>query len=175
MLALENISLKLKVKNFTLNNVNEVKVQWSNIEDVLVQTVDWLVGYGYSRDTLSSQNTVLRSAYYIFNGGNKKSKDDWRRYLSHTLIKNLYSSRNDQFLEDFRKELKNNKSFNFDEWLSQSFTGDQKFSVTAEDIEENLEYKKCRNSFVVLAALHNFKHSQISIDLDHLHPFASFY
>lgn len=106
MLALENIPLKLKVKNFTLNNVNEVKVQWSSIEDALVQTVDWLVEYGYSGNTLSSKNAVIPIAYYIFNGGNKKSKDDWRRYFSHALIKNLYSSGNDQFLEDLRRELK---------------------------------------------------------------------
>lgn len=77
MLALENILLKLKAKNLILSNVNEVKVQWSNIEDALVQTVDWLAKYNYSRDALSYQNAVLPIVYYIFNGGNKKSKDDW--------------------------------------------------------------------------------------------------
>ena len=174
MLALENVPLKLEVKNFTLKNVNEVKIKWDRIEDALLQTIDWLVDYGYSRDTLSSQNAVLPIAYYIFNGGNKKSKDDWRRYLSHALIKNLYSSRNDQFLEDLRRELKNNKAFQFDEWLSQSFTSGKKFAVTDEDIEEMLEYRKGRNAFVVLAMLYNFKHSQMNIDLDHVHPYSGF-
>lgn len=174
MLALVNVPLKLEVKNFTFENVNAVKIMWDKIESSLSETIDWLVQYGYSRDTLSSQNAILPIAFYIFNDGDKKKKDEWRRYLSHALIKNLYSSRNDSFLEELRKELKGKKTFQFDEWLSKTFTGDKKFEVTKENIEEMLEYKKGRNAFVVLSMLYNFQHNQINIDLDHLHPASGF-
>jgi hypothetical protein len=174
MLALDNTPLKLEVKNFTQENVLSVKNNWEKIETSLNAAIDWLVEFGYSRDTLSSQNAVLPIALFIFNGGDKRNKNEWRRYLSHALIKNLFGSHNDRFLDELRKELKNKKSFNFDDWLDKSFTSDKKFAINDDDIENMLETKKGRGAFVVLSFLYNFQHNQIGIDLDHIHPDSSF-
>jgi hypothetical protein len=174
MLALDNTPLKLEVKNFTKENVLSVKNNWEKIETSLKTAIDWLVEFGYSRDTLSSQNAVLPIALFIFNGGDQRNKNEWRRYLSHALIKNLFSSHNERFLDELRKELKNKKSFNFDDWLDKSFTSDKKFAINDDDIENMLETKKGRGAFVVLSFLYNFQHNQISIDLDHIHPDSSF-
>jgi uncharacterized protein with ParB-like and HNH nuclease domain len=174
MLALDNTPLRLEVKNLTQENVLSVKNNWEKIETSLNTTIDWLVEFGYSRDTLSSQNAVLPIALFIFNGGDKRNKNEWRRYLSHALIKNLFSSHNDRFLDELRKELKNKKSFNFDDWLDKSFISDKKFAINDDDIENMLETKKGRGAFVVLSFLYNFQHNQIGIDLDHIHPDSSF-
>jgi Protein of unknown function DUF262 len=173
MLALD-IPMKLEVKNFTATRVLNVQEKWENIEKALIKMADWLKEFGYSRDTLTSQNAVLPIAYYLYNGGNENCKNDWRKYIAHALIKNIFSSHNDRLLEELRTELKNKKTFSFDEWLGKKFVGDKTFLITEEEVDDMLEYKKGRSAYIVLSYLYSYKYNEMSIDLDHIHPASGF-
>lgn len=174
MLVLD-IPMKLEIKNFTEKNVSNVEKNWDKIKIALLTTVSWLKEFGYSRDTLTSQNAVLPIAYYVFNGGNDKKKDEWRQYLAHALIKNIFSSQNDRLLEELRTELKDKiKVFQFKIWLEKKFVSNKSFVITEEDIEELLQYKKGRHAYIILSYLYSYKFNQLSIHLDHIHPVSAF-
>lgn len=174
MLVLD-IPMKLEIKNFTAKNVSHVENRWDEIKTALLTTASWLKEFGYSRDTLTSQNAVLPIAYFIFNKGSDKKKDEWRQYLTHALIKNVFSSQNDRLLEELRTELKNNiQNFQFKDWIVKKFVSNKSFAITEEEIEELLTYKKGRHAYIILSYLYSYKFNQLSIHLDHIHPASGF-
>jgi flagellin-specific chaperone FliS len=174
MLVLD-IPMKLEIKNFTAKNVSNVENKWDEIKTALLTTVSWLKEFGYSRDTLTSQNAVLPIAFFIFYKGSDKKKDEWRQYLTHALIKNVFSSQNDRLLEELRTELKSNiQNFQFKNWIVKKFASNKSFAITEEDIEELLTYKKGRHAYIILSYLYSYKFNQLSIHLDHIHPASGF-
>ncbi|WP_066347034.1 DUF262 domain-containing protein [Aliarcobacter cryaerophilus] len=174
MLVLD-IPMKLEIKNFTEHNVSNVEKNWDKIKTALIKTVSWLKEFGYSRDTLTSQNAVLPIAYYLFYGGSEKKKEEWRQYLAHALIKNVFSSQNDTLLEELRTELKDKvQFFKFKNWLEKKFVSNKSFVVTEEEIDELLQYKRGRHAYIILSYLYSYKFNQLSIHLDHIHPVSAF-
>ena len=140
---------------------------------------------------LTSQNATILIAYYLYKGGDQSpnSKANMRKYLLHALLKQIFSSSQDQLItvqrNAFRQEIKSEsgdisyiasyKAFSFDEVLKIDLPQQKSLKVTEEDIERFLQYKKGASSFFVLSLLYpQLRYNEVVFHQDHIHPESSF-
>ncbi|GAH15675.1 unnamed protein product, partial [marine sediment metagenome] len=65
-------TVAFRIYNFNRNNMLKIEQLWSKIKEALTITVRLLTTWGYSRDTLVSNNAIIPLAYYILRKGNPK-------------------------------------------------------------------------------------------------------
>lgn len=67
-LVLTDTSVLFKVKSFKSENVQKIKDDWKKLVTAITQTVDLLVEFGFNGTLLTSQNSIIIIAYYIYKG-----------------------------------------------------------------------------------------------------------
>ena len=187
-LVLSDLPVLFKVNSFKSKNVQLVKDNWENIKIALTKTVDLLKHFGFSGSLLTSQNAVIVIAYHFMKGGNdnEESKENIRKYLLHSLLRNVYGGQGDQVIGSFRNGLRKSVvnedsktktyelkqlTFPFNELLNLKLPANKTLKINTEDIEEFMDYKKGVNSFFILSLLYpNIKFTQVHFDQDHIHP-----
>ena len=183
-LVLTDCPVIFKVKSFKTENVQEIKNNWSRIKDALEKTVILLFDFGFDGHTLPSQNAIIPIAYYIYYGGilDQSTKAEIQKYLVRALLKNIFSGQGDTVLANIRNQLRvkddgpntyklKNTRFSFSDISRTKLPATKSFSITDEDIDEILEYKKGINSYIVLSMLYpNLRYNQTSFHMDHIHP-----
>ena len=186
-LVLTDSPVLFKVGNFKQENISKIKDEWNNIKDAINKTVDLLVEFGFSGETITSQNAIIPIAYYFIKGGqiNKEIKSEIKQFLIHGFIKQVYGGQGDRVLSNIREglrekdnndsyQLKNSK-FSFDDILAIRLPGNKSFKITEDDLEEILDYKKGAYSFMVLTLLYpHLRYDQVKFHQDHLHPHGLF-
>jgi len=185
-LVLTDSPVLFKVGNFKQENISKIKNEWNKIKDAIKKTIDLLAKFGFSGETITSQNAIIPIAYYFIKGGqiNPAIEEEIKQFLIHGFIKQVYGGQGDRVLSNIRDglrleendnyKLKNNK-FSFDDILSIRLPGNKSFKITNDDIDEILDYKKGAYSFMVLTLLYpHFKYDQIKFHQDHLHPHGIF-
>ena len=186
-LVLTDSPVLFKVGNFKQENISKMKDEWNNIKDAINKTVDLLVEFGFSGETITSQNAIIPIAYYFIKGGqiNKEIKSEIKQFLIHGFIKQVYGGQGDRVLSNIREglrekdnndsyQLKNSK-FSFDDILAIRLPGNKSFKITEDDLEEILDYKKGAYSFMVLTLLYpHLRYDQVKFHQDHLHPHGLF-
>src|SRR5690606_33848748 len=127
-------------------------------------------------------------AYYLYKGGkvNTTTKQELRKLIVHSLLKQVYSGQADTALRGLRNGLRvksddgegyilKNDSFDFSEYKQTKLSGGKQLAIDAEDIENFLEYKKGAFTFLLLSMLYpDLKLDQISFHQDHMHPHSKF-
>lgn len=189
-LVLTDCAVLFKVNSFKTDNVVKIKDQWENVKSAISRTIDLLVEFGYNGRVLTSQNAVIVIAYYLVKGGhvNDDTKPEMRKYLQHSLLKNVYGGQGDQVIARFRDVLRvesesegkkhytlSDKHFSFDKISSAKLPASKSLKITREDIDEFMDYKKGANAFFVLSFLYpQLKFNQINFHQDHIHPDSGF-
>lgn len=185
-LVLTDCPVLFKVNNFKKDNIKKIKCNWNCIKDSIKKTVDLLVEFGFNQENLTSKNSIIPIAYYIFKGGylENDDKENIKIYLITTLLKQTYGGKGDQVLDSIRnlmrKEVDGNyilkdKKFSINVLMSHKLPADKTLTFTREDIEELFEYKKSPYTFMILSLLYpNLKFSQVKFHQDHLHPASAF-
>lgn len=180
-LMLTDCPILFKVQTFKKENINKIKCNWLKISEALLHVVDILVEFGFSDETLTSYNSTLPIAYYIYQGGNinEIDKENMRKYLIISMLNGIFGSHGDAILREFRKAYKEKNQYNsFDiEWIRKlKFSGDKSYSLTKEDIEEIFEDNtKNAYTFMILSLLYpHLKLNQVKFHQDHIHPYAGF-
>lgn len=186
-LVLTDRPVLFKVGNFKQENIRKIKDEWNNIKNAINKTVDLLVEFGFSGETITSQNAIIPIAYYFIKGGqiNKEIKNEIRQFLIHGFIKQVYGGQGDSVLSNIREGLREKNDndtfklkslkFSFDDILEIKLPGNKSFKITNDDLEEILYYKKGAYSFMVLTLLYpHLKYDQIKFHQDHLHPHSLF-
>ncbi|WP_094227527.1 DUF262 domain-containing protein [Methanolobus psychrotolerans] len=180
-----------KVNSFKYENVEKIRTEWPNIASAIEKTVDLLVEFGFNGSILSSQNATIILAYFIYKGGNlsKESKEGMRMYLIHALLNGIYGGSQDQLITElrkaFREEIKSDTGrtvyqrrytiFSFEEVLKIKLPQQMSLTVTEEDIERFLQYRKGAASFWVLSLLYpQLRYNEVVFHQDHIHPAAKF-
>lgn len=182
-LVLTDSQVLFKVENFKQENIKKIKNNWSKIENAINETVDLLVEFGFSSNTITSQNAVIPIAYYILKKGilNKDTKKDIKYFLIHSLLKKIYGSQGDTILGKMRDILRTQKGgnkyilkkdkFDINEFLKKNITNEKSLKITEDDFNEILDYKKGAYTFMILSLLYpNIKFDKIKFHQDHLHP-----
>ncbi len=181
-LVLTDSPVLFKVRSFKKENIEKIRAQWKNIKLAISKTVDMLVEFGFSGENLTSQNAIIPITYYFFKGGvdNQSSKAAIRKYLVHSLLKQIYGSQGDQALTNIRECLRreNGKEFSlrknifkFEQVANVNLSGNKSLKITQEDLDEIIEYKKGPYTFMVLSLLYpHLKFNQVDFHQDHIHP-----
>lgn len=184
-LVLTDCPVLFKVHSFKRENILKVKREWPNIKNAIERMVDLIAEFGFNGDNLTSQNALIPIAYFIIKGGDiSNSKNELRKYLIHSLLKQVYGGQGDQVLTNIRDELRDKQGnnyilksvkFSFSSLLNIKLPGTKSLAINKDDIEDILEYKKGAYTFMVLSLLYpNLKLGQIKFHQDHIHPASLF-
>lgn len=185
-LFLLDIPFKFNVSSFRKENVEKIEEQWEIIKDSILQTIDLLVEFGFSSDRMTTHNIVIPIIYYIFKGGeiDSSSKENIRRYLIQGMLKQVFGAGGDGVLSSLRDNMRvkqeNNyllksTEFLFSDFEKMKISGERKFKMSKDDIENILDNKKGTYTFLVLSMLYpNIKLNQIQFHQDHLFPRSKF-
>jgi Protein of unknown function DUF262 len=190
-LFLSDLPVAYRVNSFQSNNVQKIQESWSKISDSIDKTINLLLEFGFNSSLLTSQNSTIIIAYYIYKDGllDNNSKSNIRKYLIHAMLKNIYGSSQEALLsrlrEEFREEQTSedgqktyslkSKNFNFNTLAQLDLPNRRSLSVTNADLDQFLTYKKGYQSFLILSLLYpNLKYQQVQFHQDHIHPAANF-
>lgn len=184
-LVLTDCPVLFKVDNFKKENIDKIRKSWKHIKSAVAKVVDLLVAFGFSGETLTSQNAIIPIAYHFIKGGSDKdSRPDIKRYLIHVLLKQTFGGQGDQVLSNLREALRKKKDkdfilandqFSFASLEKNKLPSNRSMKISDEDIQEILAYRKSAYSFIVLSFLYpQLKFGQVEFHQDHIHPASQF-
>ncbi len=189
-LVLTDAPVLYKVNSFKSENVQKIKNEWDNIAKAILKTVDLLVEFGFNKDLLTSLNSTIIIAYYIYKGGlvvQDRTKLDIKKYLIHALLKGIYGSSQDQLISILRNSLRTksehdqsvfklkNNEFSFDELLCIKLPSSKSLQVSEVELDEILSSNKGASTFFVLSLLYpDLRYKEVHFHQDHIHPASKF-
>lgn len=187
-LFLVDAPMNFKVQTFNSTNINKIKDNWDQIRKVLIDAAAMLREFGFNKKRLSSNYAATPLAYYLYKGGkvDPTTKQELRKLIVHSLLKQVYSGQADTALSGLRDGLRTKSDdgdtyilkaikFDFSEYKNTRMSGGKKLTIDTTDIENFLEYKKGAFSFLLLSTLYpDLKLDQISFHQDHMHPHSKF-
>lgn len=174
--------ITFKVDNFNRNNMLKIEEEWDAIASSLRGAVMLVSAFGYSRETLTANYSIIPIAYYLKMKGLPKNFDVARQYsedrksihrwLILALVKRVFGGAPDSIIRPMREVLgKNSNKFPLDKVI-EKFKGTNKSIVTTEDdIENMLCYQYGQGyTFSTLALLYPSFDFRNKFHIDHIHP-----
>lgn len=114
-LVLSDVDVAFRVKNFTKANMVKIERDWDTISSAIRTAVELVDSFGFSDETLMSNNAVIPLAYYLKKIGEDRSFVTHSRYLSDrkiirnwftlALLKRLFSGQSDSVLRVIRSAI----------------------------------------------------------------------
>lgn len=187
-LFLVDAPMNFKVQTFNPTNISKIKDNWDQIRKALIEAAALLREFGFNKKRLSSNYATTPLAYYLYKGGkvNVRTKQELRKLIVHSLLKQVYSGQADTALSSLRDGLRiksgmgdtyilKDNEFDFSKYKHIKMSGGKKLTIDSDDIENFLEYKKGAFTFLLLSMLYpDLKLDQISFHQDHMHPYSRF-
>src|SRR5690554_5387540 len=144
--------IAFKVDNFNKANMLKIENNWEQITNSIRIAAGLVSSFGYSRETLTSNNALIPIAYflmqidakdnYITSNKNLEEKSKIKKWLVLTLIKRAFSGQPDNVLRPIRKILQENtNSFPIDK-IVDNFKGTNKSLIFSDEGIDNLLYYK---------------------------------
>jgi uncharacterized protein with ParB-like and HNH nuclease domain len=178
--------IAFKVDNFNKANMLRIEKSWDEISKALRNAVLLISAFGYSRETLTSNNAVIPIAYHLLQKGLPNNFDQASKYstdrkriqhwLTSSLLKRVFGGQPDSVLRPIRDVLKG-KSEEFPlTAIRNKFKGTTKsLTFTKEDIDSLLENRYGQGyAFSVLAILYPTLDFRNTFHIDHIHPRSQF-
>lgn len=197
-LTLSDADVRFKVKNFTGDQVAKIEQEWDDIKICMLEVFRLIRSFGLNDAALRAKNAAIPIAYYLFHKGrnktnskqglyadiNKRARHEEerkriRQWLHMSLLKGVFGGQGDALLTNLRKIIRSGLSspagFPLDEIVT-DYRGTAKDLVFDDDfIDRLLKTQKDDSScFSILALLFPDLDFTQSLDIDHLHPTASF-
>lgn len=179
-------NIAFKVDNFNKTNMLMIENNWEQITNAIRIAIELVSSFGYSRNTLTSNNALIPIAYYLmkinakdnFVTSNKNLEDKSRikKWLVLSLIKRAFSGTPDNVLRPIRNIIQNNTD-NFPiNKIIDKFKGDTKTLLFSdEDIDNLLNYKYEQGfTFSVLSILYPSLDYRNLFHVDHIFPRSKF-
>jgi uncharacterized protein with ParB-like and HNH nuclease domain len=178
--------IAFKVDNFNKANMLKIEKQWDEIEEALRGAVRLVAGFGYNRDTLTANYSIIPIAYYLKAQGLPKNFDTSaryeedrkaiRRWLILSLVRRVFGGSPDTVLRSVREILRGARDGFPHQAIVDKFKGTPKSLVCTEDDVENLLRHGYGNgyTFSVLALLYPTLDFRNRFHIDHIHPRSKF-
>ena len=188
-LTISDLPVLFKVGTFTTKNVEKVVASWDLVKDSLIRTAVFLKAQSmlHNKFELVSKNAIIPIAYYISKGGNIKSQlaiKNLRKYFVISQVKGIFGSQGDGVLSKIRDSLRNDSltnyslkknSFDYEDLLKISFSGNKSFKIDDEYINELMEVEYGSQAYFILTLLYpNIDYEKNVLDMDHIHPHSKF-
>lgn len=180
--------IAFKVDNFNKPNMMKIEANWDNIKKAIKQSVNLVSSFGYSGETLSSNNALIPIAYYLLKIGmpdnfvdsstTKDNRAKIKKWLIRALLKKAFSGQPDNVIRPIREIIKNNVSTDFPiNEIIDKFKGTNKsIQFTEDDIDEyllKLEYGS-RETLSTLMLLYPSLDFSNKFHEDHMYPKSKF-
>jgi uncharacterized protein with ParB-like and HNH nuclease domain len=175
--------IAFKVDNFNKTNMLAIESNWDKISKSIRLAVELVSSFGYSRETLVSNNAIIPIAYYIFkkdlsesfisSDSSKEERKAIRKWLVLSLTKRAFSGQPDNVLRPIRKIIKENITSGFPtNEIIEHFKGTNKTLVfTTEDIDSLLAYQYGQSyTFSVLSLIYPSLDFRNTFHQDHIYP-----
>lgn len=181
-------NIAFKVDNFNKQNMMIIESRWDDIKKAIKQAVLLVSSFGYSGETLSSNNALIPIAYYLFingmpdhfvdSGATRTNRGKIKKWLIRSLLKKVFSGQPDNVLRQIRDILKPNGTNDFPlEKIVEKFKGTNKsIQFTDDDIDEfllNLKYGKS-DTLSTLMLLYPSLDFNNKFHEDHIYPKSKF-
>ncbi len=174
--------IAFKVDNFNKSNMLKIESRWDEITRFLRLAVGLVSSFGYSRETLTSNNAVIPIAYYLYHiqasdsyvSSSKKSEEKTliRKWLVLSLIKRAFSGQPDSVLRPLRRLVKESSAGFPLQGIIDHFKGTNKSLIFSdEDIENLLWYRYSQGfTFSVLSLIYPHLDYRNVFHVDHIFP-----
>lgn len=174
--------IAFKVKNFNKENMEAIENKWSELTDSIIIAFQLINKFGYDRDTLTSNNSIIPIAYYIYvNKLNssfieskqfRQDRENIKNWLAKSLIKRIFSSEVDNTLRMMRNIIKENTGEFPINTIIDEFRGKSKTIVFTDEDIDNLLYTKygSAHTFSILQMLYPTFDFRNKFHIDHIHP-----
>jgi len=175
--------IAFKVDNFNKSNMLIIESNWEKIAKAIRLAVELVASFGYSRETLMSNNAIIPIAYYLFK---KESTDSFisgdsakedrktiKKWLVLSLTKRAFSGQPDNVLRPIRKLIADNINTGYPtDKIIENFKGTNKTLVfTDEDIDSLLAYQYGKSyTFSVLSLIYPSLDFRNVFHEDHIFP-----
>lgn len=188
-LVLSNFSnIAFKVDNFNKQNMMKIESRWDDIKKAIKQAVLLVSSYGYSGETLTSNNALIPIAYYLMkigmpdnfvdSGTTKANREKIKKWLIRSLLKKAFSGQPDNVLRPIRDILRVNGTNDFPtDQIMDKFKGTNKsIQFTEDDIDEyllKLKYGKSETLSTLMLLYPSLDFSN-KFHEDHMYPKSKF-
>ena len=171
-----------KVDNFNKANMLKIEENWTSITNSIRIAVKLIASFGYSRETLTSNNAVIPIAYYLFKIGatetypsstkNSADKEKIKKWLILSLVKRAFSGQPDNVLRPIRKIILDNHHGFPTNLIIDKFKGTTKSLLfSSEDIDNLAHYKYGQGfTFSILTLLYPHLDYSNQFHIDHIFP-----
>ena len=180
--------IAFKVDNFNKPNMMKIEANWDNIKKAIKQSVNLVSSFGYTGETLSSNNALIPIAYYLLKIGmpdnfvdsstTKENRAKIKKWLIRALLKKAFSGQPDNVIRPIREILKNNGNSDFPiNEIIDKFKGTNKsIQFTEDDIDEYLLKLKygARETLSTLMLLYPSLDFSNRFHEDHMYPKSKF-
>jgi uncharacterized protein with ParB-like and HNH nuclease domain len=197
-LMLSDADVRFKVKNFTGDQVAKIEQEWDDIKICILEVFRLIRSFGLNDAALRAKNAAIPIAYYLFHTGRDKTNDKQglyndinnrarnveerkriRQWLHMSLLKGVFGGQGDTLLTNLRKIIlkgfSNPTGFPLDKIVNASRGTAKDLTFDDDFIDRLLKTQKDDSScFSILALLFPDLDFTQSLDIDHLHPAASF-
>ena len=183
LLVLVDAKTNLKIESFDMKTIQRIRDNWVDLSKAFLGMVDLLVAIGISDGFLTSYNSTMPLAYYLYRGGNLKSDDakrECRKFLSISMAKRIFGVASNDALKKTRDAISaydcKKQAFSLGMFDAVTLTGNRTFLVTESDIDYWLNtYTIGQNTYMILSLLYpKLKLSQVAFHQDHCHPYIGF-
>ena len=179
--------IAFKVDNFNKQNMLKIEQNWQTIKTSITQAFLLVSSFGFSRDSLKSNNAVIPIAYYLMTIGNPSNfevssntvnnRKKIKKWLTMSLIKRVFGGQADSILRPLREVIKanGNNEFPLDEIINRLRGTSKTIVFTDDDIETLLELQYGRaDTLMVLMMLYPSLDYNNKFHIDHIYPKSKF-
>ena len=181
-------NIAFKVDNFNKSNMMKIEKNWENIKRAIKLSVHLISSFGYTGETLSSNNALIPIAYYLLtigmpdnfveSGATKGNRSKIKKWLIMTLLKKVFSGQPDNVIRPIRDIIRENGNNEFPiTEIIDKFKGTNKsIQFTEDDIDEyllKLRYGKSETLSVLMLLYPSLDFSN-KFHEDHMYPRSKF-
>ena len=181
-------NIAFKVDNFNKANMMKIEAKWDKIKQAIKQAVKLVSSFGYSGETLSSNNALIPIAYYLMvigmpdnfvsSGTTKENRVMIKKWLILSLLKRSFSGQPDNVIRPIRDIIRENGKNDFPlNQIIDKFKGTNKsLQFTEDDIEEyllKLKYGKSETLSTLMLLYPSLDFSN-KFHVDHMYPRSKF-
>lgn len=181
-------NIAFKVDNFNKQNMMKIEANWANIKRAIKQAYKLASSFGYTGDTLSSNNAIIPIAYYLLTiglpenfvetGATKENRAKIKKWLIMALLKKAFSGQPDVVLRPIRDIIRENGKNDFPiSQIVERFKGTNKsIQFTEDDIDAyllKLKYGKSETLSTLMLLYPSLDFSN-KFHEDHMYPKSKF-
>lgn len=179
--------IAFKVDNFNKQNMLTIEQNWELIKKSITQAFLLVSSFGFSRDSLTSNNAVIPIAYYLMTIGNPnnfelststvQNRKKIKKWLSLSLLKKTFGGHPDDILKILREIIQENGKKDFPiEKITNRLKGTSKSIIFTQDDIENILDLQCNrtDTLNVLMMLYPSLDFNNKFHIDHIYPKGKF-